>query len=1029
MNNNVDNGIIIKNSMNDTNIINYIKQHYPRIIFNPLKIKDSLINGAKFKSKILGFFITNAKLVIGYINKDGSICKIQEPIDLNTITSMNLSEIMKKIPMIQGSKIQELIQNDIKVKDTTYDIELKDNDKDNEKDLIINELKVRLQNIKSEYQILIDSGNVTLIKNEQDNIKLITELNEKFKKLQEEHVECKQRIINEKEYVIESIKNYKDQTLKYIKKLQLNNVNTEDEKLKLQELNTKLINDKNAIEIKLENVLNMEEDALKKLELNGETSSELLKLKSDEIIKLKDALNDITIELNDIKIEKMISDEFKTTCINKIILEKNEIVENIKDYTNKWMNWIQNNIIDIDNVKLKLNDELKLILENIKKVINFKDDFIDSLKLELKEKNLMISKLNSNISDIKYEINNSLQNQLIELNLQNEALKEELQNDKSSSSRNINEKELLITDLKNELNKLKEIINSVPQQSLQPKLIDNTQCNLVLQNFMLINNTFYRKKEIIKILDGIINNEITLNNFKNLSDNIKHNIRNQFNQTKEYIHKHIDFLDLNKYINSPNIELFKSKDTINTVPQEFCTDLFNIYNFWNTNKAIYQEQDRILTNIYEDLAGAVRIYIKIKPYTTNNKIFSIKNKYLLVDKSICEDKNQKQSYGEFYNIFDESYNNKEIYTGIHDVNNLLELKIPDVLLNGNSGLFNSFKQVEDGYSIVVFGYGQSGSAKTRTLLGEKGVPGIIHYGLANLKNVKKIKVKYIFEQYIKNFKPTLKKLRGEIINLVNEIPQLQKYSISENQQFAEHIDKFNLNNIKISDLIILFNLIESYRIKQNRIKKTPYNPVSSRSHLYIVFEIEFENKIGELPKKGYITLVDTAGRENPIDIYKLFIDTNKNHYINLTTLLGPTGGPKVIENNLKEALKELYTSDNIYNILNEGFYINETLNHLVYFFNKKNYKSKRIHEQGPLEKYSINNYYVNPREEETIINDTNNCLTIPILNFLDNLSLRKKTEVEFKPTKFICFVCIRQEEEYCNQILSSLHFAQNISST
>ena len=71
---------------------------YPETLIKVGTWKDSLINGSKFKSKILGFFITNAKLVIGYINKDGSICKIQEPIDLNTITSMNLTEIIQKIP-------------------------------------------------------------------------------------------------------------------------------------------------------------------------------------------------------------------------------------------------------------------------------------------------------------------------------------------------------------------------------------------------------------------------------------------------------------------------------------------------------------------------------------------------------------------------------------------------------------------------------------------------------------------------------------------------------------------------------------------------------------------------------------------------------------------------------------------------------------------------------------------------------------------------------------------------------------------
>ena len=191
----------------------------------------------------------------------------------------------------------------------------------------------------------------------------------------------------------------------------------------------------------------------------------------------------------------------------------------------------------------------------------------------------------------------------------------------------------------------------------------------------------------------------------------------------------------------------------------------------------------------------------------------------------------------------------------------------------------------------------------------------------------------------------------------------------------------------------------------------------------MIFEITFENG-----NKGYITFVDTAGRENPVDIYNLFIDTEKSKKsrINLTTVLGPTGNSNIIQNNLKDIYKE-YNPDNILEILNEGIYINETLNHLIYYFNNKNYVHNKILMQGSLEKYSINNYYINPLDEENSISDQNNCLMIPILKFLDNLSNKNKSD--FKPTKFICMVCIRPEEEYCSQIISSLEFAQNISSS
>jgi hypothetical protein len=79
------------------------------------------------------------------------------------------------------------------------------------------------------------------------------------------------------------------------------------------------------------------------------------------------------------------------------------------------------------------------------------------------------------------------------------------------------------------------------------------------------------------------------------------------------------------------------------------------------------------------------------------------------------------------------------------------------------------------------------------------------------------------------------------------------------------------------------------------------------------------------------------------------------------------------------------------------------------------------------EKYSVSKYYVNPSSEEQTISTSNNCLTIPILNFLDNLS--KSKQVSYKPTKFIMITCIRQEEIYCDQTFESIEFAQSIKST
>jgi hypothetical protein len=478
-----------------------------------------------------------------------------------------------------------------------------------------------------------------------------------------------------------------------------------------------------------------------------------------------------------------------------------------------------------------------------------------------------------------------------------------------------------------------------------------------------------------------------------------------------------------------------------------------------------------------------------------------------------------------------------------------QLEAEEPTSSDSPGLYKTFKQVEEGYSIVLFGYGLSGSGKTFTLIGNKDVPGIIHYGLANLKGVSEgtttIAVKYIFEQYYSSFTPTNKNITGKIHTLVGNpfqststikrltsggAPIKSGSKLVQNPQLTDIIkmitdekgDQFfgakikpeniNLENIKIDEINKLTAVLEQYRIEKKRIKETPNNPVSSRSHLYIVFEIKFEDG-----KKGYVTIVDTAGRESPTDIFKLYIDTTKYPAVKLQDVLPPgnrEGGIINIQKYMYDTLKEKYTkkytnqrrpeiendiilakqelnnlkqqqkqgatqqiknsfktiitqattklaktekllstldasplredAENIYDILNEGVYINETINHLMYYFDKKNNINKTITFQtGDLKDYSESKYYVDPRNEErNELSDINNCLMIPILNKLDQLN--KSSNSTNQPTKFITMVCVRQDippkEEQkedkketkidtCAQTVKSLEFAVSIKSS
>ena len=1089
-------------------LIDYIKRKYANIIFTPSSTVcvDRNLGMHVIKTMSLGFIISEDKIlnkyfVIGYISNNGKLCKLIQSIKL---THANYLEIIDKLPIVNGYS-EEYKNNLIKIVNNQPSISK------NEHYNIITEFNSLLSSKKSEYNILVNTDQINTDKvnntdqintdkvnntdqintdkvnntdqintnkvNNTDQINIdyillikkeyetqlheikekydndIFNLREEIRKSDESKDLCRTRLLNEKDIIINSIKDFKNIVSEYIYQIYNNhsgvdnvdehsvnkNVTSNDKVFKLYK---KLMNEKLEIENNMNILLQREKEHLSEISDDKNIISDYvgkLNLKSTEIIDLNNTIKDIQKELYKIKdqfshveLEKIALVEFKKTCIELILHEKQNIIDKIKDYNLEWLKWIENNNVNVQMQKEKLRDNLNTIYINLKKVIDYKDEYINSLNLSSKEKEQLISQLMSNMSDIKLNIKYVLNEQIIELSKKNQELEFKILDNTKDNFELIKEKDDIIKDLKLKLDNVKNLLEK--NNSVENKIVDYDNCYNILHKFISVNNMFFRKKDIINILDDVISSK---SSFTNLNEDMQNNIKSKYNKIKLEINKHIDFLDLNKYINSPNIDLFKNKDTIKDIPSKFCDELTIISEYWDANIELFKEQDNKLTNIYEDLSGSIRIYIKIRPSIEDKKAVHVEGKKVIVN---CLDKNEsyKKTFGDFYSVFDETFSNKDIYTGIKDKTNLRDLKINTYEMSNSSGLFNTFKQIEDGYSIVLFSYGDSGSGKSMSLLGQNDIPGIIHYGLANLKDVQQIKLKYLFEQYINKFTPTLNTISGKIINLINEVPQMRKYSVDETKQFSDHLSStvnINTNKLKIDDINKITDSVEKYRVAHSRIKKTPNNHVSSRSHLYIVFEIVFKNG-----KVGYITLVDTAGKENPVDIYNLFIQPqNDKNKVTLTTILGPSGGPNVILQNMKEEYKEKYDAKEIYEILKEGVYINETLNHLSYFFNKKNYKQTKIIGQVSLEKYNSSRYYVNPSDipinkfkntgEENSINPLNNCLMIPILKFLDNISNRKQIVDDFKPTKFNVILCIRNEESHCIQIVDSLEFGQRITSS
>ena len=1455
--------------------------------------KDKLINE---KKEIINAIIEYKKNIENHIknilNNNIGIEEIKKIKESYNKLLKEKNEIERNLEIILKSeeKNKALVEDELKRKELEYKLEIEKEKEKYNQEKEENERKYReeIEKIKKE---CIDSKDSilkeTLTKTQNEYIVEIENLKDECKKrlLEKEniHIENVKKIKDEENMSKEMIKlELKEMERKYQEELKkekelykqdLDKREKEfiikiDEMKKVYEQGEKSINEKNYIEEidKIKNLFLQKENNIKETLLKKENEyikeKERIKAEYDEIIikkeeeykeghikdleikenkikELEKVINTIKEELSTIEkkfskteVERLYFENFNKKCIEKILNEKEIIIQNIKRYREEWIDWIKNNNIDIDKNKIKLKNELDIIFNTLKKIKMERDVYINNLNISSKEKSQIIAKLQNNMEEMKIELKKTLSDQIIKLTKINEELTIKLRekdielnrkNDEINKykleleevKKYIDKNQESVTKCNKELQIVKEMLdkNILQLKNKQTSKVDYNynECEIILNNFININNIFYRKLEIIKILDGIINYN-GINSFTNLNENIKQKIIQKFNKTKSEILNYINNMKLHKYIETPYLNYFKNKNMINKIPIEFCEDLKELLNYWLKEEENFRINDIDLTNIYEDLSGSVRVYVRIKPLIgeKNKTVFVDKNKVTIDCSEVML--NRKETFGDFYGVFDDMYTNKDIYrgyieTGLIDQYNL----IVDIDKNVKSnGLYNVFQQVENGYSIVIFGYGLSGSGKclgkntpilmydgnikmvqdikdgdlvmgddskprrvfgvtrgrdtmyeikntkgesyivnsehiislkygqkkqlrdridrssyhviwfnkvnicfnsktfsyknknkdivymeaskfynniqddlyidipiqkylslssnfkdflkgykvpvifpykeveidpymigywigdgnsntccitsqespvlkyfndnlskyncylsfmksteyiyrinstknknyfmtilrkynllnnkhipivykcnsreqqlkllagildadghyrkgmfeltkslkheqiiddviylcrslgfacykktknaswshngikknnialricisgegieeiptlsrrkqasprrqikdvlvsgisvrklsndeyfgfavdgnhrfmlgdftvthnTFTLIGQNNIPGILHYGLANLRNIKTVKLKYLFEQYIDTsnigFVPTINKIRGNIINLINEIPQLRKYNINENAEFLNDFPKdVNINNLKIIDLNKITNYLEKYRISKKRIKVTPNNPVSSRSHLYMIYEILFENGI-----IGYITIVDTAGRESPINIYDEYIDKSKK--ISLTTILGPTGGTKVLEKAIKEEYKN-YDINNVYNTLKEGFYINETINHLIYYFNKKNYKSTKIIKQINLDKYSTDKYYVSPIEEENSINDSNNCLMIPILKFLDVLSNKKKDEEDYKPTKFITIVCVRKDEKYCDQIFSSLEFAQKIRSS
>jgi len=560
----------------------------------------------------------------------------------------------------------------------------------------------------------------------------------------------------------------------------------------------------------------------------------------------------------------------------------------------------------------------------------------------------------------------------------------------------------------------------------------------------LTDNKKDHKKELTLLLDDTHNN-----------NSLEMRIYNLYNKIISS-----DLLDVD---DSTKLELEKE---LNNLELSDKTTLKDLVDKINEKTYIKLEEDE-LNNIYKEIQkfrmtklGKIEVYLRIrKGKIMEEEKTSVNNKMITFG---CDEETNKK-YGPFKEVFRLGEKNKNIYNAF-EVENL--------------------KNIYD-KTTIIFSYGVSGSGKSHTILGNKTEDGLLTLAIDKLiEDGNTCKIKYIFEQCLDTkFSDSfiqheiVKSPKGVLFNKENLKGHINIFIDSDDKLkniFKDQYTDKKLKNVdtrkNIKDILIEIN---SEREKNGTIKPTPNNSQSSRSHLFFVYEIK-NNKNGNV---GYIVFVDSAGRENPMEILKLYYNiydlstpfiqydyssdtistaslgriTNKTDYPESLQLSSEQNKFLEMKNSEQRTKKDLYNStldklkdqrSYIKKLVVEGFFIDETLNHMIKYLSPKLGQVK-IKDKSLVVEYEQT---INKNEQMCVFfndeEDKDQILTKKIFNFLTT------KDDERQPYNFIMMATTLDPEDYiyknrkvvdekeelkrktmCLLIESTLKFCNDIKST
>lgn len=496
-----------------------------------------------------------------------------------------------------------------------------------------------------------------------------------------------------------------------------------------------------------------------------------------------------------------------------------------------------------------------------------------------------------------------------------------------------------------------------------------------------------------------------------------------------------------------------SSEIIKKEKKEILSSISNKLNFYKDDVVLEYENSldiyKNLKKIYDDLElfnieqfGKVKVYVKLRPKKEDGGYGKLPGNE---DNEIIEIGNKDDENDDEKKIKIKCIGKEKIYG-----------PFKDICFGSNKDLFNMIKdnftweQIKN-KTTILFSYGISGSGKSYTMFNHEKDEGIFFlifkHNFEEIGSTFSISVESIFEHKFSdsnfinvngvnvNFNPT--NLKGERKDLIKVVGK---------------------------DIYETIKNITQIRKDAKTIKHTPNNTESSRSHLFIVLKI-LKKETGE---SGHIVLCDSAGRESPIEIAKSYysdkatpsqifqggnVSTHaayqniiiskippdllkecntencvkyKNKNKNLVDFeIGEIG--KIDKKDFKN-IKDI--SKYIQDIVKEGFFINESLNHIVKYLDRNIKRGNICEEKKGKENTSVENYNLHEDSLDTVYtfleppdkNPNDDPIGIyKIFNELKGLSGGKY--------RFIMIANSRTEEDKCNSIQSTFDFVDKIKST